>query len=173
MIICLCIRFDVLISEISTEFGVTNTIPLIRNGEQTAVTKENRLQYIYLVSNYRLNRTEGAPRSQCREWKYPFQGTALALITYRSSRVNSTDIPERSRCGWSLSAIGHFRHQTCLVAVAYHCLWASGEPWASASSGVSISEVVHRTSVSAWEVAFAERAYVYLLAGLNRCSSLL
>ena len=40
----------------SIEFGVTKNIPLLPNGEQIPVTKENRLQYIYLVSHYRLNR---------------------------------------------------------------------------------------------------------------------
>ncbi|GJE97910.1 HECT-domain-containing protein [Phanerochaete sordida] len=38
------------------EFGVTKTIPLIPNGDQVPVTRENRLQYIYLVSHYRLNK---------------------------------------------------------------------------------------------------------------------
>ncbi|KAH8087159.1 HECT-domain-containing protein [Cristinia sonorae] len=38
------------------EFGVTKSRPLIPNGENIAVTKENRLQYIYLVSHYRLNK---------------------------------------------------------------------------------------------------------------------
>ncbi|KAK7694083.1 hypothetical protein QCA50_003659 [Cerrena zonata] len=38
------------------EFGVTKTIPLMPNGEQIPVTRENRLRYIYLVSNYKLNR---------------------------------------------------------------------------------------------------------------------
>lgn len=40
----------------STEFGVTKTIPLIADGANITVTKENRLRYIYLVSNYRLNK---------------------------------------------------------------------------------------------------------------------
>ncbi|KAI0090858.1 HECT-domain-containing protein [Irpex rosettiformis] len=38
------------------EFGVTKTIPLIPNGDKIAVTKENRLRYIYLMSHYKLNR---------------------------------------------------------------------------------------------------------------------
>jgi ubiquitin-protein ligase E3 C len=29
---------------------------LIPNGDKVAVTKENRLQYIYLMSNYKLNK---------------------------------------------------------------------------------------------------------------------
>lgn len=40
----------------STEFGVTKTIDLIPNGSNVAVTRENRLQYIYLVSHYRLTK---------------------------------------------------------------------------------------------------------------------
>lgn len=38
------------------EFGVAKTINLIPNGSNIAVTRENRLQYIQLVSHYRLNR---------------------------------------------------------------------------------------------------------------------
>ncbi|KAJ7168585.1 HECT-domain-containing protein [Mycena filopes] len=38
------------------DFGVTKTVDLIPNGSNTAVTKDNRLQYIYLVSHYRLNK---------------------------------------------------------------------------------------------------------------------
>ncbi|KAJ3552359.1 hypothetical protein NM688_g4189 [Phlebia brevispora] len=38
------------------EFGVTKNIPLIPNGDQIPVTRENRLQYIYLVSHYRLTK---------------------------------------------------------------------------------------------------------------------
>ncbi|KAG8973411.1 hypothetical protein FRC05_008802 [Tulasnella sp. 425] len=37
------------------EFGETKTIDLIPNGANIPVTKENRMQYIYMVSNYRLN----------------------------------------------------------------------------------------------------------------------
>ncbi|GAA5908908.1 hypothetical protein JCM8208_005615 [Rhodotorula glutinis] len=45
------------------DFGVTRTIDLIPRGSAIAVTNENRLQYIVLVSNYRLN-VQIAP--QCR-----------------------------------------------------------------------------------------------------------
>ncbi|EIN13090.1 HECT-domain-containing protein [Punctularia strigosozonata HHB-11173 SS5] len=38
------------------EFGVMKTLDLIPNGSNVPVTRENKLQYIYLVSNYRLNR---------------------------------------------------------------------------------------------------------------------
>ncbi|KII83229.1 hypothetical protein PLICRDRAFT_180633 [Plicaturopsis crispa FD-325 SS-3] len=38
------------------EFGVTKTIDLIPNGSNIAVTRENRLQYIHLVSHYRLTK---------------------------------------------------------------------------------------------------------------------
>ncbi|KAJ4475005.1 HECT-domain-containing protein [Lentinula aciculospora] len=38
------------------EFGTTRTIDLIRNGSHIAVTKENRLQYIYLVSHFKLSK---------------------------------------------------------------------------------------------------------------------
>ncbi|KAF8149186.1 hypothetical protein B0H34DRAFT_863172 [Crassisporium funariophilum] len=38
------------------EFGVTKTLDLIPNGSNIAITKDNRLQYIQLVSHYRLNK---------------------------------------------------------------------------------------------------------------------
>ncbi|KAF9522169.1 HECT-domain-containing protein [Crepidotus variabilis] len=38
------------------EFGVTKSIDLIPDGSNIAVTKDNRLQYIQLVSHYRLNK---------------------------------------------------------------------------------------------------------------------
>jgi ubiquitin-protein ligase E3 C len=43
-----------------TEFGVTNTIDLIPDGSNVAVTRENRLHYIYLVSHYRLTKQSEA-----------------------------------------------------------------------------------------------------------------
>lgn len=38
------------------EFGVSRSVNLIRGGDEISVTRENRLQYIYLVCHYRLNR---------------------------------------------------------------------------------------------------------------------
>ncbi|KAJ7249220.1 hypothetical protein B0H12DRAFT_701469 [Mycena haematopus] len=38
------------------DFGVTKTVDLVPHGSNIAVTKENRLQYIYLVSHYRLSK---------------------------------------------------------------------------------------------------------------------
>ncbi|KAF5340438.1 hypothetical protein D9758_013567 [Tetrapyrgos nigripes] len=38
------------------EFGTTRSVDLIRNGSNIAVTKENRLQYIYLVSHFKLSK---------------------------------------------------------------------------------------------------------------------
>lgn len=37
------------------DFGVDTTIDLIPNGRDIPVTNENRISYIYLTSNYRLN----------------------------------------------------------------------------------------------------------------------
>ncbi|KAK5669938.1 ubiquitin-protein ligase (E3) [Batrachochytrium dendrobatidis] len=37
------------------EFGVPKIVELIPNGANISVTKENRIRYIYLVANYRLN----------------------------------------------------------------------------------------------------------------------
>ncbi|KAK7006156.1 HECT-domain-containing protein [Favolaschia claudopus] len=38
------------------DFGATKSVDLVPNGSNIAVTKENRLQYIYLVSHYRLSK---------------------------------------------------------------------------------------------------------------------
>ncbi|KAJ7757717.1 HECT-domain-containing protein [Mycena maculata] len=38
------------------DFGVTKTVDLMPDGSNVAVTKDNRLQYIYLVSHYRLSK---------------------------------------------------------------------------------------------------------------------
>jgi ubiquitin-protein ligase E3 C len=38
------------------EFGLAKTLDLIPNGSNIAVTRENRLQYIHLVSHYRLSK---------------------------------------------------------------------------------------------------------------------
>ncbi|KAF9078553.1 hypothetical protein BDP27DRAFT_1309750 [Rhodocollybia butyracea] len=38
------------------EFGTTRTIDLLRNGSNIPVTKENRLQYIYLVCHFKLSK---------------------------------------------------------------------------------------------------------------------
>lgn len=54
--LCLCVSGRSIFVGSSTEFGVTRTVPLVRGGEQIPVTKENRLQYVFLVSNYRLNK---------------------------------------------------------------------------------------------------------------------
>ncbi|KAJ3505966.1 hypothetical protein NLJ89_g7135 [Agrocybe chaxingu] len=49
----LALNFTVAVDESA---GVTRTIGLIPNGSNITVTRENRLQYIFLVSSYRLNR---------------------------------------------------------------------------------------------------------------------
>lgn len=41
---------------LSSEFGIAKTLDLIPNGSNVAVTRENRLQYIQLVSHYRLSK---------------------------------------------------------------------------------------------------------------------
>jgi ubiquitin-protein ligase E3 C len=41
---------------VTVEFGIAKTLDLIPNGSNTAVTRENRLAYIYLMSHYRLSK---------------------------------------------------------------------------------------------------------------------
>ena len=47
----LCLSFSI----DSQQLGETKTISLIPNGQSVPVTKENRMQYIYMVANYKLN----------------------------------------------------------------------------------------------------------------------
>ena len=60
----LCLTFCVT----TQQLGETKTIPLIANGQLIPITKENRMQYIYMVANYKLNVQIARP---C---KYFFQG---------------------------------------------------------------------------------------------------
>lgn len=39
-----------------TEFGIAKSIELIPNGSNVPITKENKLQYIYLVSHFKLTK---------------------------------------------------------------------------------------------------------------------
>ncbi|KAJ3505226.1 hypothetical protein NLJ89_g7531 [Agrocybe chaxingu] len=71
------------------EFGVTKTIDLIPNGSNITVTRENRLQYIYLVSHYRLSKQiklqseaffEGLSEMIDRKWLRMFNQTEVQLL---------------------------------------------------------------------------------------------
>ena len=47
----------ILVAQINLlEFGVTKSVDLMPNGSDVAVTRENRLPYIHLVSHYRLTK---------------------------------------------------------------------------------------------------------------------
>lgn len=55
-------KYDGNVEDLSLDFTVTHdemgsskTIELVPNGSQVPVTNQNRIQYIYLVANYRLN----------------------------------------------------------------------------------------------------------------------
>lgn len=45
-----------IVAQINPEFGVTKSVDLMPNGSNVAVTRENRLPYIHLVSHYRLTK---------------------------------------------------------------------------------------------------------------------
>jgi len=49
----LCFIFPILCL---AEFGTTRSVDLVRNGSNISVTKENKLQYIYLVSHFKLSK---------------------------------------------------------------------------------------------------------------------
>lgn len=71
------------------DFGVSRSIDLIPGGSEIPVTNDNRMQYIVLVSNYRLN-VQIAP--QCRafyqglfeivnpRWLHMFNQSELAIL---------------------------------------------------------------------------------------------
>jgi ubiquitin-protein ligase E3 C len=71
------------------DFGVSRSIDLVPGGSEIPVTNDNRMQYIVLVSNYRLN-VQIAP--QCRafyqglfeiinpRWLHMFNQSELAVL---------------------------------------------------------------------------------------------
>lgn len=75
------------------DFGVSRSVDLIPRGSEIAVTNDNRMQYIVLVSNYRLN-VQIAP--QCRafysglfeiinpRWLRMFNQSELAILVGES-----------------------------------------------------------------------------------------
>ncbi|KAF7312618.1 HECT-domain-containing protein [Mycena indigotica] len=78
------------------DFGVTKTINLIPNGSNIPVTKENRLQYIYYVSHYRLSRQikqqseaffEGLSEIIDHKWLKMFNQQELQIL------IGGTDSP--------------------------------------------------------------------------------
>ncbi|KAJ7679175.1 HECT-domain-containing protein [Mycena polygramma] len=78
------------------DFGVTKTVDLIPNGSNVAVTKENRLQYIYLVSHYRLSKQiklqseaffEGLSEIIDHKWLKMFNQQELQIL------IGGTDSP--------------------------------------------------------------------------------
>ena len=52
----LCFMLHRFVLNFYLDLGVSRVVNLVPNGDQISVTKENRLQYIYLVSHYRLSR---------------------------------------------------------------------------------------------------------------------
>ncbi|KAJ7683722.1 hypothetical protein B0H17DRAFT_1073869 [Mycena rosella] len=78
------------------DFGVTKTVDLIPDGSNIAVTKENRLQYIYLVSHYRLSKQiklqseaffEGLSEIIDHKWLKMFNQQELQIL------IGGTDSP--------------------------------------------------------------------------------
>jgi ubiquitin-protein ligase E3 C len=45
-----------IVAQVNLEFGVAKSVDLMPNGNNVAVTRENRLPYIHLVSHYRLTK---------------------------------------------------------------------------------------------------------------------
>ncbi|GAA5989061.1 hypothetical protein JCM11641_002312 [Rhodosporidiobolus odoratus] len=94
------------------DFGVSRTIDLIPNGSETAVTNDNRMQYIVLVSHYRLN-AQIAP--QCRaffaglseiispRWLRMFNQSELAMLVGGTDEtIDIEDLRQNTvYAGWS------------------------------------------------------------------------
>ncbi|KAK0440763.1 HECT-domain-containing protein [Armillaria borealis] len=91
------------------EFGVTKTIDLIPEGSTTAVTRENRLQYIYFVSHYRLSKQiklqseaffEGLSETIDPKWLRMFnQQEVQILIGGVNSPIDLEDLRENTNYG--------------------------------------------------------------------------
>ncbi|KAJ6512732.1 HECT-domain-containing protein [Mycena sanguinolenta] len=78
------------------DFGVTKTVDLVPHGSEIAVTKENRLQYIYMVSHYRLSKQikqqsdaffEGLSEIIDHKWLKMFNQQELQIL------IGGTDSP--------------------------------------------------------------------------------
>jgi len=52
----LCLIEDADADILSIEFGLAKSLDLIPDGSNVTVTRENRLQYIHLISHYRLSK---------------------------------------------------------------------------------------------------------------------
>ncbi|CAK5268179.1 unnamed protein product [Mycena citricolor] len=91
------------------DFGVTKSVDLIPNGSNIAVTKENRLQYIHLVSHYRLSRQikhqseaffEGLSEIIDHKWLRMFNQQELqVLIGGTDSPVDLDDLQGHTQYG--------------------------------------------------------------------------
>ncbi|KAF7374400.1 HECT-domain-containing protein [Mycena sanguinolenta] len=77
-------------------FGVTKSVDLVPHGSEIAVTKENRLQYIYMVSHYRLSKQikqqsdaffEGLSEIIDHKWLKMFNQQELQIL------IGGTDSP--------------------------------------------------------------------------------
>ena len=74
-----------------SDFGITKTIDLIPNGSNVPVTKENRLQYIQLISHYRLSK-------QIRKQSDAFFEGLSEMIDHKWLRYNSALVTICSYC---------------------------------------------------------------------------
>lgn len=73
-----------------TDMGTSRTIDLIPYGDQVSVTKQNRLQYIYLVSHYRLSKQIKRQSDACAFWVHTTR--KLMFLCLRSVFEGLSDI---------------------------------------------------------------------------------
>mmetsp|Transcript_25633 Transcript_25633/g.50463 ORF Transcript_25633/g.50463 Transcript_25633/m.50463 type:complete len:1200 (+) Transcript_25633:62-3661(+) len=82
-------------------YGETRTINLIPNGENIAVTKENKMRYIYLIADYYLNRqlklqakafTRGMYDILDISWLHMFSSDELRLLISGTSTLDLGDL---------------------------------------------------------------------------------
>ncbi|KAI9264431.1 hypothetical protein BY458DRAFT_556842 [Sporodiniella umbellata] len=84
-------NYDANVEDLSLDFTITqsengNTVELVPNGSQVPVTNINRIQYIYLVANYRLNVQIA---KQCRAF---FKGLSTIIDTRWLSMFNEKEL---------------------------------------------------------------------------------
>ena len=115
------------------DFGVSRSVDLTPHGSEIAVTNDNRMQYIVLVSNYRLN-VQIAP--QCRA----FYSGLFEIINPRWMRMFNLAILVGE--SFSLS-----RQSVCLFLQANHPLSGS---LGGTEEAIDVEDLRRNTVYSGW-----------------------
>lgn len=95
-------------SKLAVEFGVAKSVDLVPNGSNIAVTRENRLQYIYSMSHYRLSK-------QIKLQSEAFFEGLSEMIDPKWIRYGSSSLGF-SFCASTSSDLCHFSATGCLIS---------------------------------------------------------